>query len=123
MRKLVAEYLSDSISRRAFVGGLTKAGLTATAAQSVLSAVASVSYAQGAGPQPVAPASPPPGPGAGGAAAAPRSASRSEGGDPTASDGVAHRAGGGVVGIEGAAGGEPAVHLAGGNVEVAMGRS
>jgi thiamine pyrophosphate-dependent acetolactate synthase large subunit-like protein len=71
MRKLVAEYLSDSISRRAFVGGLTKAGLTATAAQSVLSAVASVSYAQGAGPQPVAPASPPPGPGAGGAAAAP----------------------------------------------------
>ena len=63
MRKLVAEYLSDSISRRAFVGGLTKAGLTATAAQSVLSAVTSVSYAQGAGPQPVPPATsaPPPG--------------------------------------------------------------
>jgi hypothetical protein len=40
MRKLVAQYLSDSVSRRAFVGGLTKAGLTATAAQSVLSAVA-----------------------------------------------------------------------------------
>ena len=57
MRKLVAEYLSDSISRRAFVGGLTKAGLTATAAQSVLSAVTSVSYAQGAGPQPLPPAS------------------------------------------------------------------
>src|SRR5436190_15318068 len=57
MRKLVAEYLSDSISRRTFVGGLTKAGLTATAAQSVLSAVASVSYAQGAGPQPNPPAS------------------------------------------------------------------
>src|SRR2546421_7415570 len=74
MRKLVAEYLSDSISRRAFVGGLTKAGLTATAAQSVLSAVASVSYAQGAGPQSVAPASPPPGPGAGGAAAGPAGA-------------------------------------------------
>jgi thiamine pyrophosphate-dependent acetolactate synthase large subunit-like protein len=60
MRKLVAEYLSDSISRRAFVGGLTKAGLTATAAQSVLSAVASVSYAQGAPPQPTAPARPAP---------------------------------------------------------------
>src|SRR2546421_9128010 len=57
MRKLVAEYLSDSISRRTFVGGLTKAGLTATAAQSVLSAVVSVSYAQGAGPQPNPPAS------------------------------------------------------------------
>src|SRR5437762_6879354 len=59
MRKLVAEYLSDSISRRGFVGGLTKAGLTATAAQSVLSAVTSVSYGQGAGPQPApAPAAP-----------------------------------------------------------------
>src|SRR2546421_4253168 len=59
MRKLVAEYLSDSISRRTFVGGLTKAGLTATAAQSVLSAATSVSYAQGAGPQPTpAPAAP-----------------------------------------------------------------
>jgi thiamine pyrophosphate-dependent acetolactate synthase large subunit-like protein len=56
MRKLVAQFLSNSISRRAFVGGLTKAGLTATAAQSVLSAVASVSHAQGAGAQ----ANPPP---------------------------------------------------------------
>src|SRR3954453_16172924 len=52
MRELVAEYLSHSISRRRFVGGLTKAGLTATAAQWVLTAVTSVSYAQGAGPQP-----------------------------------------------------------------------
>ena len=52
MRELVAQYLSHSISRRRFVGGLTKAGLTATAAQSVLTAVTSVSYAQGAGPQP-----------------------------------------------------------------------
>src|SRR4051794_36341937 len=64
MRELVAEYLSHSISRRRFVGGLTKAGLTATAAQSVLTAVTSVSYAQGAGPQP----NPPP------AAAAPAAA-------------------------------------------------
>src|SRR5215468_4660843 len=47
MRELVAEYLSKKLSRRGFVGGLTKAGLTATAAQSVLSAVTSVSYAQG----------------------------------------------------------------------------
>ena len=52
MRELVAQYLSQSISRRRFVGGLTKAGLTATAAQSVLTSVTSVSYAQGAGPQP-----------------------------------------------------------------------
>src|ERR1700724_1301039 len=53
MRDLVARYLSRGISRRGFVGGLTKAGLSATAAQSVLTAVASVSpgYAQGAGPQ------------------------------------------------------------------------
>src|SRR5262252_9451283 len=62
MRELVARYLSQGISRRGFVGGLTKAGLTATAAQSVLTAVASVSsvHAQGAGPQagpaPAAPA-------------------------------------------------------------------
>jgi benzoylformate decarboxylase len=51
MRELVAQYLSRSISRRVFVSGLTKAGLTATAAQSVLGAVTSVSNAQ-AGPQP-----------------------------------------------------------------------
>src|SRR5712691_12655944 len=56
MRELVAQYLSKGISRRMFVGGLTKAGLTATAAQSVLSAVASVSYAQGTPPVPAAPA-------------------------------------------------------------------
>ena len=62
MRDLVARYLSQGISRRGFVGGLTKAGLTATAAQSVLTAVASVNsgHAQGAGPQagsaPAAPA-------------------------------------------------------------------
>src|SRR5712675_1848440 len=66
MRELVVKYLSQGISRRGFVGGLTKAGLTATAAQSVLSAVTSVSYGQGAGPQP-APA--PAAPAAGGASA------------------------------------------------------
>jgi benzoylformate decarboxylase len=54
MRELVVKYLSNSISRRGFMSGLTKAGLTATAAQSVLSAVTSVSYAQGAGPAPAA---------------------------------------------------------------------
>src|SRR5262249_55981669 len=67
MRELVARYLSERISRRGFVGGLTKAGLTASAAQSVLSAVASVSpgHAQGAGPQPdAAPATPAPAPAA-----------------------------------------------------------
>src|SRR5262249_43106071 len=67
MRELVARYLSERISRRGFVGGLTKAGLTASAAQSVLSAVASVSpgYAQGAGPHPdAAPVAPAPAPGA-----------------------------------------------------------
>jgi benzoylformate decarboxylase len=56
MRELVAEYLSKKISRRGFVGSLTKAGLTATAAQSVLSAVTSVSYAEGLQPPGAAPA-------------------------------------------------------------------
>src|SRR5262245_24755086 len=58
MRELVADYLSKKLSRRGFVGSLTKAGLTATAAQSVLTAVSTVSYAEGAGPQPPAPAAP-----------------------------------------------------------------
>jgi benzoylformate decarboxylase len=67
MRDLVARYLSQGMSRRGFVGGLTRAGLSATAAQSVLTAVASVSpsYAQGAGPQAgSAPAVPTPAPAA-----------------------------------------------------------
>src|SRR5262249_299039 len=67
MRELVARYLSRGIRRLGVVGGLTKAGLTASAAQSVLSAAASVSpgYAQGAGPQPdAAPATPAPAPAA-----------------------------------------------------------
>ena len=54
MRELVAKYLSKGISRRGFVSGLTKAGLTMTAAQSVLSSVSSVARAQA----PAAPAVP-----------------------------------------------------------------
>src|SRR4051794_5391984 len=50
MRELVANYLNHSLSRRGFVRGLTKAGLTATAAQSVLSSVSSVALAQSAAP-------------------------------------------------------------------------
>src|ERR1700750_2195051 len=69
MRELVAQYLSHSISRRGFVGGLTKAGLTATAAQSVLSAATSVTYAQGAGPPPASAAAAPAAPAAGAASA------------------------------------------------------
>jgi benzoylformate decarboxylase len=48
MRELVAQYLSHAISRRRFVNGLTKVGLTAAAANSVLGAVTSV-QAQGGG--------------------------------------------------------------------------
>jgi benzoylformate decarboxylase len=47
--------LSKGISRRSFVTGLTQAGLTMTAAQSVLSSVSTVSQAQ-VGPTPAAPA-------------------------------------------------------------------
>ncbi|MEA2937288.1 MAG: acetolactate synthase large subunit, partial [Alphaproteobacteria bacterium] len=50
MRDLVVKYLSKGVSRRNFVTGLTKAGLTMTAAQSVLSSVSSVTLAQ-TGPQ------------------------------------------------------------------------
>src|SRR5437016_289298 len=58
MRELVAQYLSQGISRRGFVRGLTKAGLTATAAQSVLGAVTSVSYGQTEGVLPAPAAAP-----------------------------------------------------------------
>ena len=43
MRELVVKYLHKEISRRGFVSGLTKAGLTVTAAQAVLASVSSVS--------------------------------------------------------------------------------
>ncbi|MBV8399477.1 MAG: thiamine pyrophosphate-binding protein, partial [Acetobacteraceae bacterium] len=78
MRELVAQYLSHSLSRRRFVSALTKAGLTASAANSVLAAVTSVADAQGAGsataPVPYVPGRPEPsraraGTGAPGAAA------------------------------------------------------
>jgi thiamine pyrophosphate-dependent acetolactate synthase large subunit-like protein len=49
MRELVARHLSRPMSRRRFVSGLTKAGLTATAANAVLDSVTSVAFAQGAG--------------------------------------------------------------------------
>jgi len=62
MRDLVVKYLSKGISRRSFVTGLTQAGLTMTAAQSVLSSVSTVTHAQ------VGPTPPPPA--AGGAAGA-----------------------------------------------------
>jgi thiamine pyrophosphate-dependent acetolactate synthase large subunit-like protein len=46
MRDLVIQYLSKGVSRRNFVTGLTKAGLTMTAAQSVLNSVSTVTLAQ-----------------------------------------------------------------------------
>jgi benzoylformate decarboxylase len=55
MRDLVIKYLAKDVSRRGFVTGLTKAGLTMTAAQSVLASVSTVTQAQ-TGPQPAAPA-------------------------------------------------------------------
>jgi len=48
MRELVARYLTDSISRRTFLKGLASAGLSATAAQSVLDSLIPVAHAQGA---------------------------------------------------------------------------
>ena len=49
MRELVARYLSKSISRRRFVSGLVGAGLSATAAQSVLQAVNPLAQGPGGG--------------------------------------------------------------------------
>ena len=51
MRELVVKYLNKEMSRRKFVGTLTKAGITVTAAQGVLASVSSVSVAQ-TGPTP-----------------------------------------------------------------------
>ena len=53
MRELVVKYLNKEMSRRNFVGTLTKAGITVTAAQGVLASVSSVSVAQ-TGPAPPA---------------------------------------------------------------------
>jgi benzoylformate decarboxylase len=76
MRELVVQYLSDSISRRGFMKGLTKAGLTVTAANAVLTSVSSVTLAQT--PEPIPPAATPPAPAqAPGAPAAPPAAARS----------------------------------------------
>ncbi|HZZ95218.1 MAG TPA: thiamine pyrophosphate-binding protein [Usitatibacter sp.] len=46
MRELVARYLSQSISRRTFLKGLTTAGLSAAAARSVLDSLVPVAHAQ-----------------------------------------------------------------------------
>ena len=55
MRELVVKYLNKQMSRRSFVGSLTKAGITMTAAQGVLASVSSVSVAQtGPAPAPAA---------------------------------------------------------------------
>ena len=48
MRDLVARYLSRGISRRTFLKGLTTAGLTATAARSVLDSLIPAAHAQSA---------------------------------------------------------------------------
>ena len=48
MRELVASYLSRNISRRTFLTGLTKAGLTMAAARSVVESVVPAAHAQGA---------------------------------------------------------------------------
>ena len=49
MRELVARYLSQSISRRGFLKGLTTAGVSLAAAESVLQSLTSVVHAQEAG--------------------------------------------------------------------------
>jgi thiamine pyrophosphate-dependent acetolactate synthase large subunit-like protein len=50
MRELVARYLSQSISRRGFIKGLTRAGVSLAAAESVLQSLNSVAQAQTARP-------------------------------------------------------------------------
>ena len=47
MRELVARYLSRSISRRSFLKGLTTAGISLAAAESVLESLVPAAHAQG----------------------------------------------------------------------------
>src|SRR5665213_1877675 len=56
MRDLVTQYLSNGMSRRGFLDGLTKAGLTVAAAESILTSVSSVAAqdASAAGAAPAA---------------------------------------------------------------------
>jgi thiamine pyrophosphate-dependent acetolactate synthase large subunit-like protein len=49
MRELVARYLSHSISRRGFLKGLTTAGISVAAAESILESLVPVAHAQDAG--------------------------------------------------------------------------
>ena len=49
MRELVARYLSHSISRRGFLKGLTTAGISVAAAESILASLVPVAHAQDAG--------------------------------------------------------------------------
>jgi thiamine pyrophosphate-dependent acetolactate synthase large subunit-like protein len=58
MRELVVRYLSKSISRRGFLDGLTKTGISLAAAESVLSSVSSVASAQTAPATATPPAAP-----------------------------------------------------------------
>src|SRR5260221_10074072 len=46
MRELVAQYLSRSISRRGFLKGLTRAGISLSAAESILGSLATSAHAQ-----------------------------------------------------------------------------
>ncbi len=48
MRELVARYLSQSISRRGFLKGLTTAGISASAARGILESLVPAAHAQGA---------------------------------------------------------------------------
>jgi thiamine pyrophosphate-dependent acetolactate synthase large subunit-like protein len=49
MRELVARYLSQSISRRSFLKGLTTAGISAAAAREILESLVPAAHAQAAG--------------------------------------------------------------------------
>ena len=49
MRELVARYLSHSISRRAFLKGMTGAGVSLVAAKEILESLVPVAHAQAQG--------------------------------------------------------------------------